>query len=162
MRFEAGVTVLSHSNGTIVHGWLLKAIPKLVRRSCLVDPVCFALWEPSIPYNFLYAPPKSPFQSLSRFFVARELGIANTLHRHFDWISSLLYPHQIPHAKASPSKATIFLSENDSIVDVNRIGAYLRREGVEGVNVFPRAKHGEGMMGRGKGFRQVLDWVRGV
>lgn len=43
-------------------------------------------------------------------------------------------------------------------MDVNRIGAYLRREGVEGVNVFPRAKHGEGMMGRGKGFRQVLDW----
>lgn len=39
--FKDGVDVVSHSNGTIVHGWLLKEIPELVKRSCLVDPVTF-------------------------------------------------------------------------------------------------------------------------
>ena len=39
--FEKGITVVSHSNGTIVHGWLLKSCPELVKRSCFVDPVTF-------------------------------------------------------------------------------------------------------------------------
>lgn len=43
---KSGLTVLSHSNGTIVHGWLIKEAPELCRRNCLVDPVTFCLWEP--------------------------------------------------------------------------------------------------------------------
>jgi len=43
---KSGMTVLSHSNGTIVHGWLIKEAPELCKRSCLVDPVTFCLWEP--------------------------------------------------------------------------------------------------------------------
>lgn len=39
--FHDGLTVVSHSNGTIVHGWLLKDCPDLVKASCLVDPVTF-------------------------------------------------------------------------------------------------------------------------
>lgn len=39
--FEDGLTVVSHSNGTIVHGWLLKVVPELVKRSCFIDPVTF-------------------------------------------------------------------------------------------------------------------------
>lgn len=38
---EDGLTVVSHSNGTIVHGWLLKECPELVKASCFVDPVTF-------------------------------------------------------------------------------------------------------------------------
>lgn len=40
-KMEDGLTVISHSNGTIVHGWLLKECPELVKASCLVDPVTF-------------------------------------------------------------------------------------------------------------------------
>ena len=58
---KSGMTVLSHSNGTVrhyyafclvavlisssqmVHGWLLKAHPELFTRSCFVDPVCFCM-----------------------------------------------------------------------------------------------------------------------
>lgn len=43
-HFESGVTILSHSNGTIVHAWLLKDCPDLVKRSCFVDPVTFCRW----------------------------------------------------------------------------------------------------------------------
>jgi hypothetical protein len=86
-----------------------------VRRCCLVDPVCFwsvarfgarpevtqnSLYEPDVPYAFLYGPVRSGIEILMRcapsgtmlsprlnelrYFVARELGTANTLHRHFD------------------------------------------------------------------------------
>lgn len=38
-------TILSHSNGTMVHGWLLRYRSELCARNILVDPVCFRLWE---------------------------------------------------------------------------------------------------------------------
>jgi len=40
-KMEDGLTIVSHSNGTIVHGWLLKECPELVKASCFVDPVTF-------------------------------------------------------------------------------------------------------------------------
>lgn len=36
---------MSHSNGSVHHGWVLKDAPELVRRSTFVDPVVFSLWE---------------------------------------------------------------------------------------------------------------------
>lgn len=42
---RGGVSLLSHSNGSVHHGWVLKDAPELVRRSCFVDPVVFSLWE---------------------------------------------------------------------------------------------------------------------
>lgn len=80
------MTVLSHSNGTIVHGWLLKQAPDLVVRSCFVDPVCFCtflppsllsphshsallagLWEPYVCFNFLYSKARTPIEYLMRY-----------------------------------------------------------------------------------------------
>ncbi|KAK4700679.1 hypothetical protein P7C70_g5569, partial [Phenoliferia sp. Uapishka_3] len=163
-RFEdQGFTTLSHSNGTIVHGWLLKGSPNLIRRSLIVDPVCFALWEPHLPYQFLYAPAKAPMSHLMRYFVSRELGVANVLQRHFDWISSVLWLSDVPEAY-DPSKFAVHLSEKDAIVDTPRIRNYLAGEGLkegEGLKVFPKQKHGDSMLGHGKGFNAVLSWLRG-
>jgi len=159
---KCGTTVLSHSNGTIVHGWLLKNEPDLVKRSCLIDPVAFILWEPTLPYNFLYTAARSPMQYLMRYFVARELGVANTLQRRFDWISSLLRPCEIP-GKGDPRLASVFLSERDAIVDTPRVASYLTGEGMgegEGMTVFPKQKHGDAMLGIGKPFEQVMAWCR--
>ncbi len=159
---QSGTTVLSHSNGTIVHGWLLKNEPELVKRSCIVDPVCFILWEPSLPYNFLYTAARSPMQYLMRYFVARELGVANTLQRRFDWISSLLRTCDIP-GKGDPRLASVFLSERDAIVDTPRVASYLTGEGMgegQGMTVFPKQKHGDAMLGIGKPFEQVMAWCR--
>lgn len=39
------VTTLSHSNGTMVLGWLLRTKPEMFVRNVLVDPVSFCLWE---------------------------------------------------------------------------------------------------------------------
>jgi len=38
-------TILSHSNGTMVHGWVMRDYPELCARNVLVDPVSFRLWE---------------------------------------------------------------------------------------------------------------------
>lgn len=87
------IDVLGHSNGTVVAAWVLKALPQLVRRLCLVDPVCFCkseeheaarsililesiagLWEPQVCYNFLYATPSNGIELLMRYFVCRSNG----------------------------------------------------------------------------------------
>ena len=44
-RRRGGIAVLSHSNGSIAHGWLIKDCPEIILRSALVDPVVFCLWE---------------------------------------------------------------------------------------------------------------------
>ena len=38
-------TILSHSNGTMVHGWVMRDYPELCARNVPVDPVSFRLWE---------------------------------------------------------------------------------------------------------------------
>lgn len=38
-------TTLSHSNGTMVLGWLLRTAPQMFPRNILVDPVSFCMWE---------------------------------------------------------------------------------------------------------------------
>lgn len=40
-----GVSMLSHSNGSVHHGWAVKDCPELIKRSTFVDPVVFCLWE---------------------------------------------------------------------------------------------------------------------
>jgi hypothetical protein len=54
-----GVTILSHSNGSFVHAWLLKAHANIIARSCFVDPVTFCSWEGDVCYNFLYRRPST-------------------------------------------------------------------------------------------------------
>ncbi|KAI9609190.1 hypothetical protein KEM48_002895 [Puccinia striiformis f. sp. tritici PST-130] len=51
--YETGVELLAHSNGTVVAGWIIKAFPKLVKRSCLLDPIVLlydaVLWPHQVP-----------------------------------------------------------------------------------------------------------------
>ena len=42
------VDVLSHSYGTAVHAWLVKAHPDRIARSCFVDPIVFCGGEPCV------------------------------------------------------------------------------------------------------------------
>ncbi|GAA5949001.1 hypothetical protein JCM21900_003168 [Sporobolomyces salmonicolor] len=173
LKFDeaGGATVLSHSNGTIVHGWLVKDCPQLVARSCFVDAVCFCLWEPWVCYNFLYSKTSRPIEYLMRYFVSRELGIAVMLSRTFEWTSNLLWPSQIPNV-SDPHKTAVFLASEDSILNAERVRLYLRRNGFKetrkrigqnvgdgGLKVFEGLKHGESMIGEGAAFEEIMDWV---
>lgn len=44
-----GIAILSHSNGSIAHGWLIKDCAEMILRNALVDPVVFCLWEGGQP-----------------------------------------------------------------------------------------------------------------
>lgn len=82
---DCGVTILSHSFGTIRHSHVLKSLGGFVKRSCFVDPVCHQLWFAWICGNFLYFPVRhDPVKLVMRWFVGRELGTANQF-RYFDW-----------------------------------------------------------------------------
>ncbi|KAF9791307.1 hypothetical protein BJ322DRAFT_1017837 [Thelephora terrestris] len=60
---RTGVTVPRHSNGSFTHAWMLKAFPRLISRSCFIDPVMFCLREGDICYNFLYKIRKTASQT---------------------------------------------------------------------------------------------------
>ncbi|KAI5478522.1 ATP-dependent DNA helicase [Pseudohyphozyma bogoriensis] len=172
---ESGVTVLSHSKGTIVHSWLLKAMPESIKRSCFIDPVVFCLWEPYVCHNFIHKPaktareilmrhvllsPASQFQStnlslppFNSYFVSRELGIALTLQRSFSWSSNLLFPSSIP-SLSSEYHTKVILAGDDEIINTRRVHQYLVREKV-GVEVQKGRNHGGVLAERG-----VLDKVR--
>lgn len=172
---DCGVQILSHSMGTIVHSWLLKSLGTRVRRSCFVDPVCLRLWIPDVASNFVYLKPLMPVALLMRFFVGQELGTANTLCRHFDWASALLWPEdEIPNL-TSRHHTTFFLAGQDAILSCEATRKYLLEYGVSEVQLAETATgskkrrgglvvdwqsaHGELLMKDGPGLAEVMNWL---
>ncbi|EPQ28870.1 uncharacterized protein PFL1_03672 [Pseudozyma flocculosa PF-1] len=157
---ESGITVLSHSYGSLVHSWLLKSLGTLVRRSCFVDPVCFQLWVPHVCGNFLYKRVETPIELLMRYFVARELGTANTLCRYFQWSSSLLWPDEIPNL-TDASKTRFYLAEHDAILHAGETREYLFEMGLPARCLFfgEGKVHGEMLMHGGPEFNEIVEWL---
>ncbi|WVQ79387.1 hypothetical protein IAT38_001484 [Cryptococcus sp. DSM 104549] len=142
-----GVSMLSHSNGSVGHAWLLKDCPSLVRRSTFVDPVVFCLWEGDVCHSFCYRRPTTALELLLYYFIASEVGIANYIQRNFDWTENTLFFNEIPNA-TDPSKTAFFLGGHDIIIDAARVRKYLERHGVTtGLHWDPLAGHGDGLAG---------------
>jgi hypothetical protein len=168
---QSGVTILSHSNGTLLHSWLLKSAGEFVKRSCFVDPVCLQLWVPHIISNFLYNRPKSGVMKLISYFVASELGTANALFRHFDWSSCLLWPQDDVPNLCNPHACQFYLAEDDSIINAPQTRQYLRHCGLleesdarpndqqPSLHYIPRAAHGEVLMAGGDAMKRIVDWL---
>jgi len=87
-----------------------------------VDPVCFALWEPDLIYNFLYKRPSGPMHRLCQYFVAKDLLVSYTLFRNFWWLENILFPEDIK------CPARVFVSSHDFIIDANGTYSYLKRQ----------------------------------
>ncbi|ODO00734.1 hypothetical protein L198_03060 [Cryptococcus wingfieldii CBS 7118] len=142
-----GVSLLSHSNGSVGHAWILKDCPSLVRRSTFVDPVVFCLWEGDVCHSFCYRKPTNALELLLYYFIASEVGIANYIQRHFDWSENTLFLEEIPFAK-DPRKTAFFLGGHDMIIDAARVRKYLERQGVtSGLHWDATAGHGDGLAG---------------
>ncbi|KIJ56873.1 hypothetical protein M422DRAFT_23007 [Sphaerobolus stellatus SS14] len=157
---EDGVDVLSHSNGTFVHSWVLKAFPELVRRSCFVDPVTFCSWEGDVCYNFVYQSCVTGVELTMRYFVGTEIGVANIIQRHFDWSANSLFFEEIPGGH-DYRKVAFFLAGRDAIVDAKRVHRYLQSHGVrKGLHFYPNARHGESLIAGGEGMSKVINWLR--
>ncbi|KAF5344126.1 hypothetical protein D9758_008873 [Tetrapyrgos nigripes] len=154
-----GVTLLSHSNGSYAHAWMLKDYPHLVTRSCFVDPVTFCSWEGDIAHNFLYKTPTTGVELLVRYFVGSELGVANLMHKHFDWSSNALWYEDIPNAR-DPSKTIFLLGAKDGLIRTERVLKYLRSHGVrKGIWCDPEGLHGQALLPGGEGIKLILEWL---
>ncbi|KAF9446937.1 hypothetical protein P691DRAFT_761187 [Macrolepiota fuliginosa MF-IS2] len=155
-----GVTMLSHSNGTYVHAWMLKAHPKMLTRSCFVDPVTFCQWQGDVCYKFMYRPAMTGFELVMRYFVGSEIGVANLLQRHFDWVSNTLWYEEIPNAR-DPSKTMYFLGGKDDILNADRIKQYLASHGIKkGLWYDPEGRHGQALLKGTPGHNEIFRWLQ--
>ncbi|KAM6495816.1 hypothetical protein JOM56_008522 [Amanita muscaria] len=156
----SGITVLSHSNGSYSHAWLLKDCPEIVARSCFVDPVTFCSWEGDVCYNFVYRRPSTGLQLLMYYFVATELGVANLLRRHFDWVSNSLWCEEIPNVR-DPTKTLVVLGGKDDIVSSERVTRYLLSHGVKkGIRYNSNGQHGQSLVSGDPGLDEILMWLK--
>lgn len=153
---ECGVSVMSHSMGTILHTWLLKHMSDLIQRSILVDPVCFQLWAPHLCYRFLYKKANTFIEYALRYFVARELGTANVLTRNFDWSSNVLFIDDIPNHD-NPNRTRVYLAGSDTVVDAPVVERFLARNGMRDVLEYRKGlHHGTYVMGPGNVLPQIV------
>lgn len=154
------IDVLSHSYGSLVHSWLIKSLGSQVRRSCFVDPVCFQLWVPFVCANFIYKRAVTPIEMLMRYFVAREVGTANTLCRYFDWSSNILWPNEIERL-GDGKRTRFYLAEEDAILSAKDTLEYLVESGCPRENVFygEGKAHGEMLMHGGEEFEDIVRWL---
>ncbi|KDQ56378.1 hypothetical protein JAAARDRAFT_36545 [Jaapia argillacea MUCL 33604] len=156
---ERKITVMSHSNGSYVHAWILKNNPNMIGRSCFVDPVTFCSWEGDTCYNFIYKPCSTGIELIMRYFVGSELGVANLLQRHFDWTSNSLWYEEIPNAR-DPNKTMFLLGGKDAIVDAERVKRYLTSHGIrKGLWFDPDGRHGQALLVGGDGHSEILRWL---
>ncbi|ORY34890.1 hypothetical protein BCR39DRAFT_515410 [Naematelia encephala] len=146
-RSTGGVSLMSHSNGSVPHGWILKDCPSIAKRNTFVDPVVFCLWQGDVCHSFCYRKPSSALELLLYYFIASEIGIAHYIQRHFDWADNTLFVDEIPHA-SDPSKTAFFLGGRDLIIDATRVRRYLDAHGVKAsVHWDDNAGHGDGLAG---------------
>ncbi|CDO71256.1 hypothetical protein BN946_scf184908.g13 [Trametes cinnabarina] len=159
-RVPKGVTMFSHSNGSFGHAWMLKTYPRMITRSCFVDPVTFCSWEGDLCYNFIYRPSVNGLDLVIKYFVGTELGVANFLQRHFDWSANCLWYEEIPNAR-DPRKTMFVLGGKDSIIDAYRVKRYLTSHGIrKGLHFDPDGRHGQALLSGSPGHREILRWLR--
>ncbi|TIA95779.1 hypothetical protein E3P96_03759 [Wallemia ichthyophaga] len=152
--------IVSHSFGTIAHTHILKDAPGLVRKSVLLDPVTFCLWEGDLCYRFLYRVPQTAMELLMHYFVATETGLANTLQRSFSWSCNLLWPHELER-----SATKIFLGGEDAVFDSARVYAYLKRHGLQdgrSLHFLDGYRHGECLLRQNGTLDVVCEFLKGA
>lgn len=91
------VSLVGHSFGTIICGWLIMRHPDYIHHMTLIDPVSLLLALPDVAYSFLYRKPTKLTEWIIHLTAARELTISHTLHRNFVWHENALWLEDIPN-----------------------------------------------------------------
>mmetsp|Transcript_31685 Transcript_31685/g.71248 ORF Transcript_31685/g.71248 Transcript_31685/m.71248 type:complete len:504 (+) Transcript_31685:301-1812(+) len=112
--------VAGHSYGSFCAAWMVHEAKHVVAQLVLLDPMCLLLALPDVTFNFLYRQPKTATQRLIHWFAASEMGVNNTLRRHFWWYNSCLFAHEIIDLPT-----VVHLASNDSIAPAKHIRGYL-------------------------------------
>jgi pimeloyl-ACP methyl ester carboxylesterase len=90
------VSIISHSWGTFLAGWIIKLMPEVVSQITLIDPISITVELPETTYCILYKYPDSIPNLLLYLFIRNDLTISNNLHRHFAWYNMALKFQEIP------------------------------------------------------------------
>jgi pimeloyl-ACP methyl ester carboxylesterase len=130
------MVLCGHSYGSAPVAWLLRQNPKLNCRVVLVDPVTICLLVPKVCFAFLYDRPDSFIGHLVRVWAAEEIGVAQTMRKHFYWMDCAQYVDELP------ADSFVFLSEKDHLVPVEIVYAECKDADHITVVVFPDTGHG--------------------
>jgi pimeloyl-ACP methyl ester carboxylesterase len=121
---QAAAHVIAHSYGSLVASRLCQASPSSVASLMLVDPVCFAMYMPTLLRSFLYRLPSSgaPIMDMLMWVVARELHCVAAFCRGFFWSDYNLWPEYIP------DRALVALSGHDILTPNPEVRSWLEEE----------------------------------
>ncbi|KAF9178720.1 hypothetical protein BGZ51_007465 [Haplosporangium sp. Z 767] len=174
-------TFMGHSFGTMICAAVCRASPatspnSIVDGLILADPICF-LTHHSLARNFAYRAPATATQLVIDLFAAREIGTSWYIMRRFCW-SQCMFPiawarrHQKPLllqgslSPVLPQKTRVFLSRNDTLLDMTKVATYLKTQvGLEGKDDEDQLVMMEGMdhaqfLLRTKWFSKILKAAR--
>ncbi len=145
------------SYGTACLSWIIKKCPEYISRLIFIDPICFALFEPYVIYNFVYRIPYKLGHLYMYYFVCRELGISYVISRHFWWTQNNLFIEEIPRYLNRNLPIHVLLSGRDCIVNVHLIKDYLTDNNI---NYYwaPTLSHG-GYMHNKESWEQICQWI---
>jgi pimeloyl-ACP methyl ester carboxylesterase len=134
------LVLFGHSFGSFQLTWLIKSarIRPMIKKVIVLDPVSILLSNPDVVVNFLYNGDDSikgtnkynAARFIMRLAASSELFIQNYLRRHFAWHNSELWVEDIPdHVDMH-----IYLSENDAIIDADKVRREIERHQRKGLN----------------------------
>jgi pimeloyl-ACP methyl ester carboxylesterase len=175
-------TFMGHSLGTMLcaavcRGSSATSSDSIVAGLVLVDPVCF-LTHHSIAHNFAYRIPATASQLVMDLFAAREIGTSWYIMRRFCWNQCVMFPiawsrrEQKPMlaqgrlSPVFPEKTRVFLSSNDTLLDMGKVATYLKTlvglqegQGEDGLVVMDSLDHAQFLL-RPDWFQRIVQAAR--
>ena len=124
---------IGHSYGTSWLSYMCKYSPNVVESVTFIDPICFCLHIPFLTKQFVY---HRPDPGSTSNFVRTDVIINWTIQRSFPWSRISLFVEDIPVHKIS-----VFLSELDALVPVERVKKYLKENDARLCSDFEQKEH---------------------
>jgi pimeloyl-ACP methyl ester carboxylesterase len=79
------VSIIAHSWGTFLAGWVVKMRPDIVSHLTLIEPVAMNVVLFETTYAIIYKPPVDISGYLLYYFVRKDISVSNAIHRNFFW-----------------------------------------------------------------------------
>ncbi|KAE8391688.1 hypothetical protein BDV23DRAFT_171463 [Aspergillus alliaceus] len=123
--------LVSHSYGSIIATHIIKSpvTATLAGPLVFIDPICFLLHLPEVTYNFLVRKPVHANEHQLYYFASSDIGVADTLAKHFCWSESILWKKDLmieeQGIRQSQRDTIVVLSGRDLIVDTQAVRKYL-------------------------------------
>ena len=79
------MSIVSHSWGTFLAGWIARLKPELVSHLTLIEPIAINVELFETTFSVLYKQGCGLDEVLMYLFVRNDITISNNLRRHFAW-----------------------------------------------------------------------------